>query len=108
MGQDGGQRLRRIDRQRAARFAGVCTAQIGAPVEIGYLAGDCNLLRGAIDRANINPPKKVKEKPDGFIYLDVDMSARPFPIGVQGVLSIKEQDIETGGFSGSPLSISAL
>ena len=56
----------------------------------------------AIDRANINPPKKVKGKPDGFIHWDVDMNARPFPIGVQGVLSIKEQDIETGGFQAVP------
>jgi ectoine hydroxylase-related dioxygenase (phytanoyl-CoA dioxygenase family) len=30
------------------------------------------------------------------------MNARPFPIGVQGVLSIKEQDIETGGFQAVP------
>ena len=56
----------------------------------------------AIDRANINPPKKVKGNPEGFIHWDVDMNARPFPIGVQGVLSIKEQDIETGGFQAVP------
>ena len=30
------------------------------------------------------------------------MNAPPFPIGVQGVLSIKEQDIETGGFQAVP------
>ncbi len=56
----------------------------------------------AIDRANINPPKKVKGNPEGFIHWDVDTKARPFPIGVQGVLSIKEQDIETGGFQAVP------
>ena len=56
----------------------------------------------AIDRANINPPKKVKGNPEGLIHWDVDMNARPFPIGVQGVLSIKEQDIETGGFQAVP------
>lgn len=56
----------------------------------------------AIDRANINPPKKVHGNPEGFIHFDVDMNARPFPIGVQGVLSIKEQDIETGGFQAVP------
>ncbi len=56
----------------------------------------------AIDRANINPPKKVKGNPDGFIHFDVDMNARPFPIGVQGVLSIRKQDIETGGFQAVP------
>ena len=56
----------------------------------------------AIDRANINPPKKVKGSPHGFIHWDVDMNARPFPIGVQGVLSIRKQDIETGGFQAVP------
>jgi hypothetical protein len=56
----------------------------------------------AIDRANINPPKKVKGNPEGFIHWDVDTAARPMPIGVQGILSIKEQDIETGGFQAVP------
>lgn len=56
----------------------------------------------AIDRANINPPKKVHGSTDGFIHWDVDTNARPLPIGVQGVLSIKKQDIETGGFQAVP------
>ncbi|MDT1985937.1 MAG: phytanoyl-CoA dioxygenase family protein [Planktomarina sp.] len=56
----------------------------------------------AIDRANINPPKKVKANPDGFVHWDVDTTARPLPIGVQGILSVKEQDIETGGFQAVP------
>lgn len=56
----------------------------------------------AIDRANINPPKKIKGNPEGFIHWDVDTTARPLPIGVQGVLSIKKQDIETGGFQAVP------
>ncbi len=56
----------------------------------------------AIDRANINPPKKVKANPDGFVHWDVDTTARPPPIGVQGILSVKEQDIETGGFQAVP------
>ena len=30
------------------------------------------------------------------------MNARSFPIGVQGVLSIKQQDIKTGGFQAVP------
>ena len=38
----------------------------------------------------------------GFIHWDVDTNARPLPIGVQGVLSIKKQDIETGGFQAVP------
>ncbi len=56
----------------------------------------------AIDRANINPPKKVHGSPDGFIHWDVDTTIDPLPIGVQGVLSIKKQDIETGGFQAVP------
>lgn len=56
----------------------------------------------AIDRANINPPSKNSKNREGFIHWDVDMNARPFPIGVQGVLSIKEQDSETGGFQAVP------
>lgn len=56
----------------------------------------------AIDRANINPPKKVHGSADGFIHWDVDTKQRPLPIGVQGVLSIKKQDIETGGFQAVP------
>ncbi len=56
----------------------------------------------AIDRANLNPPKKVKGIPEGFIHWDVDTKQRPLPIGVQGVLSLKKQDAETGGFQCVP------
>ncbi|MBO6717342.1 MAG: phytanoyl-CoA dioxygenase family protein [Rhizobiaceae bacterium] len=56
----------------------------------------------AIDRANLNPPKKVKGNPEGFIHWDVDTKQRPLPIGVQGVLSLKKQDSETGGFQCVP------
>ena len=59
----------------------------------------------AIDRANLNPPNKAARaagKKDGFIHFDVDSSARPFPIGVQGVLSLAVQDDETGGFQCVP------
>ncbi|PST19526.1 phytanoyl-CoA dioxygenase [Rhizobium sp. JAB6] len=55
-----------------------------------------------IDRANLNPPKKVKGNPDGFIHWDVDTSVRPLPIGVQGVLSLKKQDGDVGGFQCVP------
>lgn len=55
-----------------------------------------------IDRANLNPPKKEKDSPDGFIHWDVDTSIRPLPIGVQGVLSLQKQDSETGGFQCVP------
>ncbi|WP_307269191.1 phytanoyl-CoA dioxygenase family protein [Labrys wisconsinensis] len=55
-----------------------------------------------IDRANLNPPKRVKGNPNGFIHWDVDTSIRPLPIGVQGVLSLKKQDGDVGGFQCVP------
>jgi len=55
-----------------------------------------------IDRANLNPPKKVKGNPNGFIHWDVDTSIRPLPIGVQAVLSLKKQDGDVGGFQCVP------
>lgn len=55
-----------------------------------------------IDRANLNPPKQVKGSPHGFIHWDVDTSLSPPPIGVQGVLSLKKQDGDVGGFQCVP------
>lgn len=55
-----------------------------------------------IDRANLNPPKKVKGNAHGFIHWDVDTSVRPLPVGVQGVLSLKKQDGDVGGFQCVP------
>jgi hypothetical protein len=55
-----------------------------------------------IDRANLNPPKKIKGNPAGFIHWDVDTSIRPLPIGVQGVLSLKKQNGDVGGFQCVP------
>jgi hypothetical protein len=55
-----------------------------------------------IDRANLNPPKKLKGNPNGFIHWDVDTSITPPPIGVQGVLSLKQQDGDVGGFQCVP------
>lgn len=55
-----------------------------------------------IDRANLNPPKKVMGNQDGFIHWDVDTSLDPLPIGVQGVLSLMPQIKETGGFQCVP------
>ena len=48
-------------------------------------------------------PKQDKSgSPDGFIHWDVNTAARPLPIGVQGVLSLLPQDLETGGFQCVP------
>ncbi len=56
-----------------------------------------------IDRANLNPPRQDKSgSPDGFIHWDVNTVKRPLPIGVQGVLSLKPQTSETGGFQCVP------
>lgn len=55
-----------------------------------------------IDRANLNPPRKVKGNPHGFIHWDSDTSLDPLPIGVQGVLSLKQQDGDVGGFQCVP------
>ncbi len=55
-----------------------------------------------IDRANLNPPKRVKGNPAGFIHWDVDTSIRPLPVGVQGVLSLQRQDGDVGGFQCVP------
>lgn len=59
----------------------------------------------AIDRANLNPPNKAAraaQQENGFIHFDVDSSARPFPIGVQGVLSLCHQTGDIGGFQCVP------
>ena len=56
----------------------------------------------AIDRANLNPPLNARVKPDGFIHWDVDTSLDPPAISVQGVLSLKRQDGEVGGFQCVP------
>ena len=55
-----------------------------------------------IDRANLNPPKKVHANPNGFIHWDADTSLDPLPIGVQGVLSLQKQDGAVGGFQCVP------
>jgi hypothetical protein len=55
-----------------------------------------------IDRANLNPPRKGHGDRKGFIHWDVDTSLDPLPIGVQGVLSLKKQDGEVGGFQCVP------
>lgn len=56
----------------------------------------------AIDRANLNPPKKVKGRAHGFIHWDADTLLDPLPIGVQGVLSLSEQGGDVGGFQCVP------
>jgi len=59
----------------------------------------------ALDRANLSPPnKQAREtgKINGFIHFDVDVSQRPLPVAVQGVLSLAKQGGEIGGFQCVP------
>jgi hypothetical protein len=59
----------------------------------------------AVDRANLNPPNKAARaegRVDGFIHFDVDVSQRPLPISVQGVLSLRKQGGTIGGFQCVP------
>ena len=59
----------------------------------------------AIDRANLNPPNKAAREEgrvNGFIHFDVDVSQRPLPIAVQGILSLKKQGGDIGGFQCVP------
>jgi len=59
----------------------------------------------AIDRANLNPPNRgarAAGQVNGFVHFDVDVSQRPLPIAVQGVLSLKKQDRDVGGFQCLP------
>ncbi|MCX6048872.1 MAG: phytanoyl-CoA dioxygenase family protein [Chloroflexi bacterium] len=56
----------------------------------------------AIDRANLNPPNRAARSTNGFIHWDVDTSIQPFPIGVQGVLALAQQDGDVGGFQCVP------
>ena len=63
---------------------------------------DMEELWVAIDRANLNPPKKTPGNVNGFIHWDSDTSLEPLPIGVQGVLSLVKQDGDIGGFQCIP------
>ena len=53
---------------------------------------------GGHDQANINPPKKVKGNPEGFIHWDVDMNARPFPSGFRVCCRSKNKISKQVGF----------
>lgn len=63
---------------------------------------DMEALWVVLDRANLNLPAHDLDKPDGFIHWDCDTSIRPFPVGVQGVLSLSGQDAQVGGFQCVP------
>jgi hypothetical protein len=59
----------------------------------------------AIDRANLNPPSRqarADRRTDGFIHFDIDVSRRPLPIAVQGILSLRKGGGDIGGFQCVP------
>jgi len=55
-----------------------------------------------IDRANLNPPNRGEREFQSFIHWDVDTTAIPLPINVQGVLALTATDPEVGGFQCVP------
>lgn len=63
---------------------------------------DREALWVTIDRANLNPPNQGARAFDGFIHWDSDTSLDPFPVNVQGVLSLVDTDPEMGGFQCVP------
>ncbi len=63
---------------------------------------DREALWVTIDRANLNTPNREGRRFDGFIHWDVDSTADPLPVNVQGVLSLVDTDPEVGGFQCVP------
>jgi Phytanoyl-CoA dioxygenase (PhyH) len=55
-----------------------------------------------IDRANLNTPNRSARPFDGFIHWDIDTSAVPLAVNVQGVLALTVTDPEVGGFQCVP------
>jgi len=55
-----------------------------------------------IDRLNLNLPVRPGNEFRGFIHWDIDTGRDPLPVNVQGVLSLSDSTIETGGFQCVP------
>lgn len=55
-----------------------------------------------IDRVNLNLPTRPGNDFEGFIHWDIDTGIDPIPAGVQGVISLSDSTIETGGFQCVP------
>lgn len=52
----------------------------------------------SVDRVNMNPPVCESWKYSGFIHWDIDVSTRPLPFQVQGLLALSETGQQGGGF----------
>jgi len=55
-----------------------------------------------IDRVNLNLPSRPGNDFRGFIHWDIDTGLDPIPVNVQGVLSLSDSTLETGGFQCIP------
>ncbi|MDE1479709.1 phytanoyl-CoA dioxygenase family protein [Xenorhabdus bovienii] len=56
----------------------------------------------SIDRVNMNPPVNDDWKYEGFIHWDIDVSKRPLESKIQGLLSLTDDDGNSGGFQCVP------
>ncbi|MDX8000676.1 phytanoyl-CoA dioxygenase family protein [Xenorhabdus sp. Reich] len=56
----------------------------------------------SIDRVNMNPPVNDDWKYEGFIHWDIDVSKRPLERKIQGLLSLTDDDGNSGGFQCVP------
>ncbi|WP_340615524.1 phytanoyl-CoA dioxygenase family protein [Xenorhabdus entomophaga] len=56
----------------------------------------------SIDRVNMNPPVNENWKYEGFIHWDIDVSKRPLERKIQGLLSLTDDDGNSGGFQCVP------
>ena len=52
----------------------------------------------SIDRVNMNPPVTTSWPYNGFIHWDIDVSKRPLPQIIQGLLCLTDDDGTSGGF----------
>lgn len=55
-----------------------------------------------IDRLNLNLPVRPGNDFRGFIHWDIDTGRDPLPVNLQGVLSLSDSTVETGGFQCVP------
>ncbi|WP_426577860.1 phytanoyl-CoA dioxygenase family protein [Xenorhabdus stockiae] len=56
----------------------------------------------SVDRVNMNPPVNENWKYEGFIHWDIDVSKRPLERKIQGLLSLTDDNGNSGGFQCVP------
>ncbi len=55
-------------------------------------------LAVSFDRLNMNPPATEDWKYDGFIHWDIDVTEKPIPFQIQGLVTLTDSPAGTGGF----------